>query len=206
MTNFSETAKETAKKIIFKKLDGLLTVNKREILNEVEEKTGESIRYRSVRDEIEDIIYDMADKLELDLEKSFSHNSDGSVYVEFIPYEHDIEDDDSDIYYEDETCDESDYSNTELNEYATIKSAGRIFITNEMRNALNIPYADMYIKRDYNNHKIVISSDYHADRDHFKLINLRYSQINVANVLGLLEGDAVKITRVDDTIVIEPAK
>lgn len=209
MTNLSKETRTEVKEIVREKLNGLLNVNKFDVLDEARKKTGEDVHYRNVRDEIENIIYDIADELELDLEKTFIHDLRGAIYVEFIPeYRHrDEDEDDSDIYFEDEAVNESDFNKIEDNAcYAVIKSAGRIFITDEMRKILNMPYSELYVKRDYDNRKIVISLDYHVDRNNFKLTNLRYSQINVANVLELAEGDTVKITRKDDTIVIEPAK
>lgn len=209
MTNLSKETRTEVKEIVREKLNGLLNVNKFDVLDEARKKTGEDVHYRDVRDEIENIIYDIADELELDLEKTFIHDPIGAIYVEFIPeYRYrDEDEDDSDIYFEDEAVNESDFNKIEDNScYAVIKSAGRIFITDEMRKILNMPYSELYVKRDYDNSKIVISLDYHVDRNNFKLINLRYSQINVANVLGLAEGDTVKITRKDNTIVIEPAK
>ena len=209
MTNLSKETRTEVKEIVHEKLNGLLNVNKFDVLDEARKKTGEDVHYRNVRDEIENIIYDIADELELDLEKTFIHDPRGAIYVEFIPeYRHrDEDEDDSDIYFEDEAINESDFNKIEDNAcYAVIKSAGRIFITDEMRKILNMPYSELYVKRDYDNRKIVISLDYHVDRNNFKLINLRYSQINVANVLELAEGDTVKITRKDNTIVIEPAK
>ena len=209
MTNLSKETRTEVKEIVREKLNGLLNVNKFDVLDEARKKTGEDVHYRNVRDEIENIIYDIADELELDLEKTFIHDLRGAIYVEFIrEYRHrDEDEDDSDIYFEDEAINESDFNKIEDNAcYAVIKSAGRIFITDEMRKILNMPYSELYVKRDYDNRKIVISLDYHVDRNNFKLINLRYSQINVANILGFAEGDTVKITRKDDTIVIEPAK
>lgn len=207
MTNLSKETRAEVKEIVREKLNGLLNVNKFDVLDEARKKTGEDVHYRDVRDEIENIIYDIADELELDLEKTFIHDPSGAIYVEFIPEYRYRDEDDSDIYFEDEAVNESDFNKIEDNAcYAVIKSAGRIFITDEMHKALNMPYSELYVKRDYDNSKIVISLDYHVDRNNFKLINLRYSQINVANVLGLAEGDTVKITRKDNTIVIEPAK
>ena len=207
MTNLSKETRTEVKEIVREKLNGLLNVNKFDVLDEARKKTGEDIHYRDVRDEIENIIYDIADELELDLEKTFIHDPIGAIYVEFIPEYRYRDEDDSDIYFEDEAVNESDFNKIEDNAcYAVIKSAGRIFITDEMHKVLNMPYSELYVKRDYDNSKIVISLDYHVDRNNFKLINLRYSQINVANVLGLAEGDTVKITRKDNTIVIEPAK
>lgn len=207
MTNLSKETRTEVKEIVREKLNGLLNVNKFDVLDEARKKTGEDIHYRDVRDEIENIIYDIADELELDLEKTFIHDPSSAIYVEFIPEYRYRDEDDSDIYFEDEAVNESDFNKIEDNAcYAVIKSAGRIFITDEMHKVLNMPYSELYVKRDYDNRKIVISLDYHVDRNNFKLINLRYSQINVANVLGLAEGDTVKITRKDDTIVIEPAK
>lgn len=207
MTNLSKETRTEVKEIVREKLNGLLNVNKFDVLDEARKKTGEDVHYRDVRDEIENIIYDIADELELDLEKTFIHDPSDAIYVEFIPEYRYRDEDDSDIYFEDEAVNESDFNKIEDNAcYAVIKSAGRIFITDEMHKALNMPYSELYVKRDYDNRKIVISLDYHVDRNNFKLINLRYSQINVANVLGLAEGDTVKITRKDNTIVIEPAK
>ena len=207
MTNLSKETRTEVKEIVREKLNGLLNVNKFDVLDEARKKTGEDVHYRDVRDEIENIIYDIADELELDLEKTFIHDPIGAIYVEFIPEYRYRDEDDSDIYFEDEAVNESNFNKIEDNAcYAVIKSAGRIFITDEMHKVLNMPYSELYVKRDYDNRKIVISLDYHVDRNNFKLINLRYSQINVANVLGLAEGDTVKITRKDNTIVIEPAK
>ena len=207
MTNLSKETRTEVKEIVREKLNGLLNVNKFDVLDEARKKTGEDVHYRDVRDEIENIIYDIADELELDLEKTFIRDPIGAIYVEFIPEYRYRDEDDSDIYFEDEAVNESDFNKIEDNAcYAVIKSAGRIFITDEMHKVLNMPYSELYVKRDYDNSKIVISLDYHVDRNNFKLINLRYSQINVANVLGLAEGDTVKITRKDNTIVIEPAK
>ena len=67
--------------VVERKLQGFLNVNKYDLFKEVRTATGEYVRYRDVRDEIDHIIFNVADKLELNLEKYFVRNADGKVYV-----------------------------------------------------------------------------------------------------------------------------
>ena len=102
MSKLSTRMSNEIANVVERKFQGFLNVNKYDLFKEARTATGEFVRYRDVRDEIDNIIFNVADKLELNLEKYFVRNADGKVYVEYIPYEHEVADDDSDI------CDETE--------------------------------------------------------------------------------------------------
>lgn len=191
--------------IVERKFKGFLTVNKYDTFREARTVTGEFLRYRDVRDEIDNIIFDIADKLELDLEKSFVRNVDGKVYVEYIPYEHEVADDDSDICDETEII-ESVPDNSEPGDdiyYTRIDSQGRIYIPLNIRKIFNINKCYLCVLRDYDRCKIILNTE----ANYNSVINLRdHAQISVANPLNLSEGDKVRIRDAKDgTVIIDPA-
>lgn len=205
MSKLSTRMSNEIASVVERKLQGFLNVNKYDLFKEVRTATGEFVRYRDVRDEIDNIIFNVADKLELNLEKYFVRNADGKVYVEYIPYEHEVADDDSDICDETEII-ESVPDNSEPGDniyYTRIDSQGRIYIPLNIRKIFNIGKCYLYVLRDYDRRKIILNTE----ANYNSVINLRdRAQISVANPLNLSEGDKVRIYNAKDgTVIIDPA-
>lgn len=200
MSKLSTRMFEEVTAVVEEKLDKLLNVNKYDVLKIARARTGEFVRYRDVRDELDQIIFDVADNLELDLEKNFVKNDEGNVYVEYIPSEHEIEDDDSDIYDNTNDQDEDDSDEYELTYYTTIDSQGRIYIPRDIRVKFNIDATDNWVFRDPDRREIVLNGvDLTSEVD---LEN--HAQIYVAKTLGLHEGDEVKMYDTNEGVIIEP--
>ena len=204
MSKLSTRMFEEITSIVEEKFKDLYTVNKYAVLKIARNRTGEFVRYRDVRDEIDKIIFDVADVLELDLEKRFMKSPEGNVYMEYIPYEREVEDDDSDIYDEsdeDNKIDEdSDVYEDELTYYTTIDSQGRIYIPRDIRVKFNIDATDNWVFRDPDRREIVLNGvDLTSEVD---LEN--HAQIYVAKTLGLHEGDEVKMYDTNEGVIIEP--
>ena len=200
MSKLSTRMFEEVTAVVEEKLDKLLNVNKYDVLKIARARTGEFVRYRDVRDELDQIIFDVADNLELDLEKNFVKNDEGNVYVEYIPSEHEIEDDDSDIYDNTNDQDEDDSDEYELMYYTTIDSQGRIYIPRDIRVKFNIDATDNWVFRDPDRREIILNGvDLTSEVD---LEN--HAQIYVAKTLGLHEGDEVKMYDTNEGVIIEP--
>ena len=205
MSKLSTRMSNEIANVVERKFQGFLNVNKYDLFKEARTATGEFVRYRDVRDEIDNIIFNVADKLELDLEKYFVRNADGKVYVEYIPYEHEVADDDSDICDETEII-ESVPDNSEPGDniyYTRIDSQGRIYIPENIRKIFNIDKCYLYVLRDYDRRKIILNTE----ANYNSVINLGdRAQISVANPLNLSEGDKVRIYDAKDgTVIIDPA-
>lgn len=205
MSKLSTRMSNEITNVVERKFQGFLNVNKYDLFKEARTATGEFVRYRDVRDEIDNIIFNVADKLELDLEKYFVRNADGKVYVEYIPYEHEVADDDSDICDETEII-ESVPDNSEPGDniyYTRIDSQGRIYIPKNIRKIFNINKYYLYVLRDYDRRKIILNTE----ANYNSVINLGdRAQISVANPLNLSEGDKVRIYNAKDgTVIIDPA-
>lgn len=204
MSKLSTRMFEEITSIVEEKFKDLYTVNKYAVLRIARNRTGEFVRYRDVRDEIDKIIFDVADVLELDLEKRFMKSPEGNVYMEYIPYEREVEDDDSDIYDEsdedDKIDEDSDEYEDELTYYTTIDSQGRIYIPRDIRVKFNIDATDNWVFRDSDRREIVLNGvDLTSEVD---LEN--HAQIYVAKTLGLHEGDEVKMYDTNEGVIIEP--
>lgn len=205
MSKLSTRMFEEITSIVEEKFKDLYTVNKYAVLKIARNRTGEFVRYRDVRNEIDEIIFDVANVLELDLEKRFMKSPEGNVYMEYIPYEREVEDDDSDIYDDSDENDKidndsDDSDEDELTYYTTIDSQGRIYIPNDIRIKFNINEVDAWLFRDSNRKEIVLNGV-----DFTSKANLKdYAQIYVAKTLGLREGDEVKMYDTDEGVIIEP--
>ncbi len=205
MSKLSTRMSNEIANVVERKFQRFLNVNKYDLFKKARTTAGEFVHYRDVRDEIDNIIFNVADKLELDLEKYFVRNADGKVYVEYIPYEHEVADDDSDICDETEIV-ESVPDNSEPGDniyYTRIDSQGRIYIPENIRKIFNINKYYLYVLRDYDRRKIILNTE----ANYNSVINLGdRAQISVANPLNLSEGDKVRIyDNKDGTVIIDPA-
>ena len=95
MSKLSARMFEEVTKIVKHKLNGFVNINRYDVLTTARSRTGEYVRYRDVREEIDSIIKDVAYNLNIELEKKFVRRPDGTLYIEYVPDMH--EDDDSDI-------------------------------------------------------------------------------------------------------------
>lgn len=205
MSKLSTRMFEEITSIVEEKFKNLYTVNKYAVLKIARNRTEEFVRYRDVRDEIDKIIFDVADVLELDLVKRFMKSPEGNVYMEYIPYEREVEDDDSDIYDDSDEDDKidndsDDSDEDELTYYTTVDSQGRIYIPNDIRIKFNINEIDTWIFRDPEGKEIVLNGVDFTSKTNLKY----YAQIYVAKTLGLREGDEVKMYDTDEGVIIEP--
>ena len=218
MSKLSTRMFEEITSIVEEKFKDLYTVNKYAVLKIARSRTGEFVRYRDVRDEIDEIIFDVANVLELDLEKRFMKSPEGNVYMEYIPYEREVEDDDSDIYDDSDEDDKIDNDSDDSDEddkidndsddsdedeliyYTTIVSQGRIYIPSDIRVKFNIDTTDTWLFRDPERKEIVLNGV-----DLTSEVNLEdHALLYVAKTLGLREGDEVKMYDTDEGVIIEP--
>ena len=218
MSKLSTRMFEEITSIVEEKFKDLYTVNKYAVLKIARNRTGEFVRYRDVRDEIDKIIFDVANVLELDLEKRFMKSPEGNVYMEYIPYEREVEDDDSDIYDDSDEDDKIDNDSDDSNEddkidndsddsnedeliyYTTIVSQGRIYIPSDIRVKFDIDATDTWVFRDPERKEIVLNGV-----DLTSEVNLEdHALLYVAKTLGLREGDEVKMYNTIEGVIIEP--
>ena len=205
MSKLSTRMFEEITSIVEEKFKDLYTVNKYAVLKIARNRTGEFVRYRDVRDEIDKIIFDVADVLELDLVKRFMKSPEGNVYMEYIPYEREVEDDDSDIYDDSDEDDKidndsDDSDEDELTYYTTVDSQGRIYIPSDIRVKFNINEVDTWLFRDPERKEIILNGVDFTSKTNLK----NYAQIYVEKTLGLREGDEVKMYDTDEGVIIEP--
>ena len=205
MSKLSTRMFEEITSIVEEKFKDLYTVNKYAVLKIARSRTGEFVRYRDVRDEIDEIIFDVANVLELDLEKRFMKSPEGNVYMEYIPYEREVEDDDSDIYDDSDEDDKidndsDDSDEDELTYYTTVDSQGRIYIPSDIRVKFNINEVDTWLFRDPERKEIILNGVDFTSKTNLK----NYAQIYVEKTLGLREGDEVKMYDTDEGVIIEP--
>ena len=205
MSKLSTRMFEEITSIVEEKFKDLYTVNKYAVLKIARNRTGEFVRYRDVRDEIDEIIFDVGNFLELELEKRFMKFPEGNVYMEYIPYEREVEDDDSDIYDDSDEDDKIDNNSDDSDEdeliyYTTIVSQGRIYIPSDIRVKFNIDATDTWLFRDPERKEIVLNGV-----DLTSEVNLEdHALLYVAKTLGLREGDEVKMYDTDEGVIIEP--
>ena len=208
MSKLSTRMFEEITSIVEEKFKDLYTVNKYAVLKTARNRTGEFVRYRDVRNEIDEIIFDVANVLALDLEKRFMKSPEGNVYMEYIPYERAVEDDDSDIYDDsdeddkinNDSDDSDDSDEDELIYYTTIDSQGRIYIPSDIRVKFDIDATDTWVFRDPERKEIVLNGV-----DLTSEVNLEdHAQLYVAKTLGLREGDEVKMYNTYEGVIIEP--
>ena len=208
MSKLSTRMFEEITSIVEEKFKDLYTVNKYAVLKIARNRTGEFVRYRDVRNEIDEIIFDVANVFELDLVKRFMKSPEGNVYMEYIPYEREVEDDDSDIYddsdeddkIDNDSNDSDDSDEDELVYYTTIDSQGRIYIPSDIRVKFDIDATDTWVFRDPERKEIVLNGVDFTSKTNLK----NYAQIYVEKTLGLREGDEVKMYDTDEGVIIEP--
>lgn len=220
MSKLSARMFEEVTEIVERMLNDFVNVNKYDVFTSARSRTGEYVRYRDVREEIDSIIKDVADNLNIELEKKFVRRPDGTVYIEYVP-EMAEDDDDSDILeaesdeqYVEESDDDSDKDDKidndsddsddsdedELIYYTTIVSQGRIYIPSDIRVKFNIDATDTWVFRDPERKEIVLNGV-----DLTSEVNLEdHAMLYVAKTLGLREGDEVKMYDTDEGVIIEP--
>lgn len=217
MSKLSARMFEEVTEIVERMLNDFVNVNKYDVFTSARSRTGEYVRYRDVREEIDSIIKDVADNLNIELEKKFVRRPDGTVYIEYVP-EMAEDDDDSDILeaesdeqYVEESDDDSDEDDKidndsddsdedELIYYTTIDSQGRIYIPSDIRVKFDIDATDTWVFRDPERKEIVLNGV-----DLTSEVNLEdHAQLYVAKTLGLREGDEVKMYNTYEGVIIEP--
>ena len=217
MSKLSARMFEEVTEIVERMLNDFVNVNKYDVFTSARSRTGEYVRYRDVREEIDSIIKDVADNLNIELEKKFVRRPDGTVYIEYVP-EMAEDDDDSDILeaesdeqYVEESDDDSDEDDKidndsddsdedELIYYTTIVSQGRIYIPSDIRVKFNIDATDTWVFRDPERKEIVLNGV-----DLTSEVNLEdHALLYVAKTLGLREGDEVKMYNTNEGVIIEP--
>ena len=92
MSKLSTRMFEEVTEIVKHKLNGFVNINRYDVLTTARCRTGEYVRYRDVREEIDSIIKNVAYNLNIELEKKFVRRPDGTLYIEYM-----YKDDDSDI-------------------------------------------------------------------------------------------------------------
>lgn len=217
MSKLSARMFEEVTEIVERMLNDFVNVNKYDVFTSARSRTGEYVRYRDVREEIDSIIKDVADNLNIELEKKFVRRPDGTVYIEYVP-EMAEDDDDSDILeaesdeqYVEESDDDSDEDDKidndsddsdedELTYYTTVDSQGRIYIPSDIRVKFNINEVDTWLFRDPERKEIILNGVDFTSKTNLK----NYAQIYVEKTLGLREGDEVKMYDTDEGVIIEP--
>ena len=191
-------------RIIEDKIDMNEKVNKYDVLKEARENLGQTVRYRDVRDQIDEIIRYVAKERGKCWSSEYVRTSDGKVYREYTFYFDDFSDE-----YENEPDDDSDEYEASIDEdgieyYAMTDAYGRIYLSKPMRESLGLDRIDNAIERDSDNRRIILNGSDDAAENY---IDLSYhSQIFVANTLGISAYNKVKIyVGQDDEVIIEPA-
>lgn len=191
-------------RIIEDKIDMNEKVNKYDVLKEARENLGQTVRYRDVRDQIDEIIRYVAKECGKCWSSEYVRTSDGKVYREYTFYFDDFSDE-----YENEPDDDSDEYEASIDEdrieyYAMTDAYGRIYLSKPMRESLGLDRIDNAIERDSDNRRIILNGSDDAAENY---IDLSYhSQIFVANTLGISAYNKVKIyVGQDDEVIIEPA-
>lgn len=190
-------------RIIEDKIEMNEKVNKYDVLKEARENLGQTVRYRDVRDQIDEIIRYVAKECGKCWSSEYVRTSDGKVYREYTFYFDDFSDE-----YENEPDDDSDEYEASIDEdgieyYAMTDAYGRIYLSKPMRESLGLDRIDNAIERDSDNRRIILN----GSDDGENYIDLSYhSQIFVANTLGISAYNKVKIyVGQDDEVIIEPA-
>lgn len=190
-------------RIIEDKIEMNEKVNKYDVLKEARENLGQTVRYRDVRDQIDEIIRYVAKECGKCWSSEYIRTNDGKVYREYTFYFDDFSDE-----YENEPDDDSDEYEASIDEdgieyYAMTDAYGRIYLSKPMRESLGLDRIDNAIERDSDNRRIILN----GSDDGENYIDLSYhSQIFVANTLGISAYNKVKIyVGQDDEVIIEPA-
>ena len=104
-------------------------INKYDVLTTARKNLGEFVRYRDVRDDIEDIIYETADRERVDLNVSYEESNDGRTFKVYTIV--DDLDDDSDLLDDNDSddSDDSDDSNDSDNIEVKVKLDSRNRVT-----------------------------------------------------------------------------
>ena len=104
-------------------------INKYDVLTTARKNLGEFVRYRDVRDDIEDIIYEIADRERVDLDISYEESDDGRTFKIYTIV--DDLDDDSDLLDDNDSdaSDDSDDSNDSDNIEVKVKLDSRNRVT-----------------------------------------------------------------------------
>lgn len=191
-------------RIIEDKIDMNEKVNKYDVLKEARENLGQTVRYRDVRDQIDEIIRYVAKECGKCWSSEYVRTSDGKVYREYNFYFDDFSDE-----YENEPDDDSDEYEASIDEdrieyYAMTDAYGRIYLSKPIRENLGLDRINNTIERDSDNRRIILNGSDDAAENY---IDLSYhSQIFVANTLGISAYNKVKIyVGQDDEVIIEPA-
>lgn len=202
MSKLSARMFEEVTEIVEHMLNDFVNVNKYDVFTSARSRTGEYVRYRDVREEIDSIIKDVAYNLNIELEKKFVRRPDGAVYIEYVP-EVAEDDDDSDILesesdeqYVEEAEDENEDEDVF---YTTISSQGRIYLPADIRERFNINDIHVGITRDPDNASVILN------KQGAFVDGIVVTQISVAKTLNLDEGDKVKVYESCNEVVIEPA-
>lgn len=206
MSKLSARMFEEVTEIVEHMLNDFVNVNKYDVFTSARSRTGEYVRYRDVREEIDSIIKDVADNLNIELEKKFVRRPDGTVYIEYVP-EMAEDDDDSDILEaeSDEQCvEESENESEDESEdedvfYTTISSQGRIYLPVDIRERFDINDVHVDITHDPDNASVILN------KQGAFIDGIVVTQISVAKTLNLDEGDKVKVYKSCNEVVIEPA-
>lgn len=116
-------------------------INKYDVLTTARKNLGEFVRYRDVRDDIEDIIYEIADRERVDLDISYEESDDGRTFKIYTIV--DDLDDDSDLL-DDNNSDDSNDSNDSDNIEVKVKLDSR----NRVTIPVNMVHAAGFIPED----------------------------------------------------------
>lgn len=109
-------------------------INKYDVLTTARKNLGEFVRYRDVRDDIEDIIYEIADRERVDLDISYEESDDGRTFKIYTIV--DDLDDDSDLL-DDNDSDDFDDSNDSNDSDASDNIEVKVKL--DSRNRVTIP-------------------------------------------------------------------
>lgn len=114
-------------------------INKYDVLTTARKNLGEFVRYRDVRDDIEDIIYEIADRERVDLDISYEESDDGRTFKIYTIV--DDLDDDSDLLDDNNSDDSDDSDNIEVK--VKLDSRNRVTIPVNMVHAAGFIPEDM---------------------------------------------------------------
>lgn len=212
MSKLTDAMFDELTEIITDKIEKNQKINKYEILREARANIGEFVRYRDVRDDLDEVIRDVANYRNVVLESYYTKTADGKVYKEYIVRDNDCDedDDDSDIANSDivnnDGCDEADDNhdndeNSNISDdvfYFIVDSRGRIYIPTNILAKLDI-YKIVGIERDRDNNTIILNGAFAEDYVDFGY----YHQITVGKTLDVDEGDTVQMYKHDDMIYIQ---
>lgn len=202
MSKLSARMFEEVTEIVEHMLNDFVNVNKYDVFTSARSRTGEYVRYRDVREEIDSIIKDVAYNLNIELEKKFVRRPDGAVYIEYVP-EVAEDDDDSDILEsesDEQHVEEAEDENEDEDVfYTTISSQGRIYLPADIRERFNINDIHVGITHDPDNASVILN------KQGAFVDGIVVTQISVAKTLNLDEGDKVKVYESCNEVVIEPA-